>query len=186
MTRKQTSCPMNPAAFHAAADLAAKRRREAVDEDQLRAALEGAEHGLRAAAYAVGTLRAKMRRGGRKAALALATEREIADEAARDVSLASYKDGLRDGRREADESPLCGSKWDDGYVQLLGILERLDECLALHRAQAVAKATGDCTAVAHIGGQLEYELCDLLLILQKRFGNDSELIEERASKLLRP
>ena len=56
MAIRKPTCPMNPEAFHAAADLAAKRRREAVDENQLRAALEGAEHGLRAAAFALSIL----------------------------------------------------------------------------------------------------------------------------------
>jgi hypothetical protein len=173
---------MNPEAFHAAADLVAKRRREAVDEDQLRAVLEGAEHGLRAAAFALGMLRAKMHRGGRKAASALALEREIADEVTRDVSLAAYQDGRRDGRREAGEaSPLHG-KWDDPYIQKLGALEHLDECLALHRAQAVAKAEGRSTDVARLGGQLEYELMDLYLILQKRFAAFGDTVQDRAAK----
>ena len=181
MAIRKPTCPTTAKAFFDAADFVAKNRREAIGEDQLRDALEGAERGLRAAAFALDVLRMRMRRGGRKAAVALATEREIADEVTRDVSLAAYEDGVAAGRRETDESPLFG-KWDDGYVQLLGILEHLEECQALHRAQAIAKAEGNGTAVTRLGGQLEYELCDLFLILQKRFEDDRELVKGRAAK----
>lgn len=76
--------------------------------------------------------------------------------------------------------PLTG-KWEDAYVQELGILEHCDEVLTIHRARAVAKAERRMCDVEWLGTALANEMADLYLILDKRYAGSS-LVTERSKK----
>jgi len=80
------------------------------------------------------------RRFGRKIAKIVARERE---KAFAEGANAAWR-ASQNLRLEALETLAAdpGSKWSSAYVRRLAILERCDEVLALHRAEAVAKAEG--------------------------------------------
>lgn len=126
------------------------------------------------------------RKAGRKVARKIAEAREAGD--------ASYAEGFNDGFDKArgatpsdrwldqlaDVSNL--SKWSDGYVRRLGLLEHCDEILALHRAEAVAKAEGRRGTVEPA---LVRETADLWCILEMCRRSDegfAALCEERTMK----
>lgn len=78
--------------------------------------------------------------------------------------------------------PLTG-KWNDEYVQELGILEHCDEVLALHRAHAIAKAERRIQDAERIDTKMDDEMVDLYLILDRRY-RGAPLVVERAKKFL--
>lgn len=79
-----------------------------------------------------------------------------------------------------DPKPLTG-KWDDEYVQELGILEHCDEVLVLHRARAVAKGEHRNQDAGWLSAKMDDEMVDLYLILEKRYKR-SPLVVERSKK----
>lgn len=85
-------------------------------------------------------------------------------------------------QEEYDPQPLTG-KWGDEYVQELGILEHCDEVLALHRARAVAKAERRARDAERIDTQMDDEMVDLYLILDRRY-KGAPLVVERAKRFL--
>jgi hypothetical protein len=71
------------------------------------------------------------------------------------------------------------AKWSDAYVRRLGALEHCSEVLELHKAEAVAKATG---RRGEVEPALVRELADLWCILEMcRIGDEAfaELCEDR-------
>ena len=120
------------------------------------------------------------RRFGRKIAKIVAREREKAfAEGAHAAWLAS-----RNVRLEtlADLAADPNSKWASPYVRRLAVLEHCDEILALHRAEAVAKAEGRRGAIEPA---LVRELADLWCILEMCRRADpgfSRTCEARAEK----
>lgn len=107
------------------------------------------------------------RKAGRKVAKKIAEAREAGD--------ASYAEGFNDGLNKARSATAADgwlnqltdvsnlSKWSDCYVRRLGLLEHCDEILALHRAEAVAKAEGRRGAVEPA---IARETADLWCILE--------------------
>ena len=83
---------------------------------------------------------------------------------------------------QEDPQPLTG-KWNDEYVQELGILEHCDEVLALHRARAVAKAERRNQDAERIDTEMDDEMVDLYLILDRRY-RGAPLVAKRAKRFL--
>ena len=83
---------------------------------------------------------------------------------------------------QEDPQPLTG-KWNDEYVQELGILEHCDAVLALHRARAVAKAERRNQDAERIDTEMDDEMVDLYLILDRRY-RGAPLVAKRAKRFL--